>query len=502
MGRSWLIVCVWLVFSVGGYASGVSTPLSPPDLDAEPSRSAVPSYFAGACPEVLVCSLASGQTPAKQPTSYFAWVGAGADTIVIQANVIEQVGDIVTASGSVRFTNGPRVVLADKVVLDTVKQSAVFTEVAATTCERATPHYQVRLGRLTLMGTGEVRGVGVSLYLHGRRVLYLPSIRLRLSPDRTTRQAFPRPGYDKADGITLSQSFDLADTDRFRAIADIRLTSKRGIQGSLDSQYGVDKKLGAIPGRVLSYESMFSDLLDIPKSVAECLCGPEDRTPPDFARVVAFGVLSLKQRSTDPQNAGLIVYRRPEVGVKYTARQLSISGRELDRRLEILPEVRASYGRIWEKDGQVGAKTRRSFGLGGGVDLIDLGPKTSVQPVFYLNWSGYSGGDSLRIGSYGLDASHIWGANSFVSGRYVKRSSKGFTPFEFDDVDIASEFQGAVQFDSGSHTFGFLAGYDLDRKYLHDWEAQYGYRTDCTATRFTWNGRLKRFGFEVRLLAL
>jgi hypothetical protein len=468
-----LIVCLLVASTTAGSADG---PAGPSPAPAERSRSATPSYF--------------------------AWAGVGTDPIVIEAQKIEQVGDVVTASGSVRFTNGPRVVLADSVLLDTVKQEAVFTEVRATTCQRISHHYEIRLGRLTLTGKGQVRGMRVSLYLYNQKVFYLPSIKFRLGVTGSGAQTFPTPGFDRTDGFTLSKDLDLVDNDRFQTTAEIRLTSRAGIQGAANAQYGLDSNLGIVPGRVLSYDSMFSDLLEVPRTVAQNLCKPPNQCPVGFARLLAFGTVSLRQHTYDVQDAGLVVYRRPEVGVKYAAKQLSLSRRELDPRLEILPEVRVSYGRIWEQDGLVGPTTRSSFGFGGGLDTVDLGPQTSIQPVFYANWSGYSGGDSLHIGSYGIDASHLWGSNSFVSVRYMKRNARGATPFEFDDVDIFRELQASLHFETGSHSFGYLLGYDADRRAFHDWEALYGYSTDCMTTQFTWNWRMRRLGFNIRLLGL
>lgn len=421
--------------------------------------------------------------------------------VIIEASTIENVGSLTRAVGHVLFLSGNRRITASLAFYDTEAREGVIRDVTFTTCTSVRPDYRVVAKEVTILPNNKLHARDVSLYLGRLRVLTLPSIKLRIGGRSTSNAVFPRPGYDDYDGFTLSQKLRLADTDRARLTANLRLTTNHGLQGEVDSAYGLDGTLDDLPGRFLTYDSLRSHAVTMPQS-PEIECDPQLFRPIGAAQLRAFGVVTLRQRTYDIRNEGLVLYRQPEVGFTYTGRQLSLTGERLDPRLEIYPQITGSWGRFKEVPSAIGFTTRSRVSALGSVNLLPLGPSTALQPVFYYTYSTYGEGDNYRNWAYAVDLSHLFPNGSFASGRYIKRSDSGTTPFLFDRLDIRREFQGAFQARVGRHTAGLVASYNMDTRELYEWEALYGHRTDCIATSIRWNNRLKKFSFDVTLIGM
>jgi hypothetical protein len=52
----------------------------------------------------------------------------------------------------------------------------------------------------------------------------------------------------------------------------------------------------------------------------------------------------------------------------------------------------------------------------------------------------------------------------------------------------------------GRHVVGFILGYDGDEGKAYDWQALYGYHTDCIAGWITYDSRLARLMFDAALI--
>ncbi|MHB9036736.1 MAG: hypothetical protein ACYC64_08720 [Armatimonadota bacterium] len=280
------------------------------------------------------------------------------------------------------------------------------------------------------------------------------------------------------------------------------MTSRSGVQGQLTGIYGIDGNLEQFPGRFLTYESLRSDVLDLPKEPVGGPCAPGSMEPTDAARLRAFGTFSLKQRAFDIKNTSLIVYRQPELGLDCIGKQINLTKTKLDPRLDIYPEIITTFGRYREAPGLPGYTERGLLAASAGINFLSLGPSTTVQPVFSHTWATYSTGDFYQQAAYAIDASHLWPNSSFVSLRYIARSESGITPFQFDNVDIFHEFQGALQANFNKHTIGAILSYDIDANQLYDWEAMYGWQSDCLAGWIRWSNRTQRLSFNVTLINL
>ena len=307
--------------------------------------------------------------------------------------------------------------------------------VSFTTCPRLRPDYHLTASEVTLLPNNRLRARGASLFLGSFRVLALPMIKMRVGGRNASAAVFPRPGFDKRDCVTLSQNFRLIDEDNLRTNADLRLTSLHGIQGQVETYYALNGNLDELPGRYLSYNSLRSRATSLPRELAEG-CTPQNLRYNGAATLRGFGRVTLRQRTYDIRNEGLVVYRQPEMGLTYLARQISLTHTQLDPRLEIYPEITASWGRFKETPGLGEFTDRRSVNMSAAVNLLPLGPSTTVQPIISHVFSAYGTGDTYHATAYAIDASHIWPNGGYMSMRYIKRNQFGVTPFIFDSVDI------------------------------------------------------------------
>lgn len=420
---------------------------------------------------------------------------------VIEAPSFQGAGSLVRATGGIKFSRGRIRIIADDATYDANTTIGTMNHVTFTTCDNLRPDYRIVAKEVTLL-PGRFRARHVALYLGGIRVITLPNLRFKMGGNGGSAKIFPTPGFDNQDGVTLSQTLRFADASRFRAAADLRLTTNSGIQGEVQGVYGIDGGLMDLPGRTFSYESLRGNALKMPQEIAVAPCSSEVLRQLDAARLYGIGVFSLKQRVYDVMDQGLIVYRQPEFAMKYVAEGLNFTKTKLDPRLEIYPEVTASWGRFKEVPGPNGFIQRENVSALLALNVLPLGRNTAVQPVFFHNWANYQNGDFYQSNSWAIDASHITKNGGIVSARYIKRNDSGVTPFQFDNVDILKEYQAGFQMRINKYVVGLVTSYNADNNQFYEWEALYGYTTDCLASWVLYNSRIQRVSFHVALINL
>ena len=189
--------------------------------------------------------------------------------ISIKAPVYEGYGSTIRYSGGLVFTRGKTRLTASEGEYDFKALTGRMKNVSFTTCPRLRPDYHLTASEVTLLPNNRLRARGASLYLGSFRVLALPMIKMRVGGRNASAAVFPRPGFDKRDGVTLSQNFRVIDEDNLRTNADLRLTSLHGIQGQVETYYALNGNLDELPGRYLSYDSLRSRATSLPRELAE-----------------------------------------------------------------------------------------------------------------------------------------------------------------------------------------------------------------------------------------
>ncbi len=422
--------------------------------------------------------------------------------VVIEAREVEQLGTTIHASGGLFFRQATKRITASEATYDTAAKTGLLTNVSFTTCQGARPDYRITARELRLLPNSRVRARSVSLYLGGFKVITLPFLVTRTGRQSGAHRFFPRPSFDKDDGFSLAQEFRIIDSSRLHTTADLKLTTKRGLEGELRDEYGLDGVLSGFPGRLFNFDSLRNSALEMPRLPLGCTPTPEDLSTEGLARVRQFGRFSLKQRTYDIRNTGLVVYRQPELGIDYIAPHLNPAGSDLDPRLQLYPEVTATWGRFKEVPGSVGFTSRWGATAAIGANVARLGRYAAIQPVLLYGAYHYDTGESYQWWGYGVEASRLFPSGATVTGRYIKRSDSGDSPFLFDTVDVFQEAQAAFQVPFGKHVLGFVEGFDVDRGRTYDWQLLYGYRTDCLAAWVTWRSRLERLSFDIAVTNL
>lgn len=426
---------------------------------------------------------------------------AAPQPVIACAPCYEMIGPIIRTEGGIALQKGNQRFRASAVEYDTETQIGIAHNVFFTTCNSQRPDWHITASRVVLLPNNRLQAKNAALYVGRTRVLALPSMKLRVGGRSPTSAVFPRPGYDHRDGVTLAQSLRLTDTSRSRTTIDVKFTTLHSIEAVLNSVYGVGGRLTALPGRHLTYGSMRSRALNVPQPVVGS-CDPELLRPTGAARIQPFGIITLRQRTYDARNLGLVVFRQPELGIAYTGGQLSTTRGKLDPRIELYPQVTVSWGRFKEIPGSPDFESRTQLAVHGSLNALWLGTNTTVQPVGIATYARYGDGQVFKTVGFGVDAAHLARDGSYYSARYITRTSSGSTPFLFDNIDIAKEADVAVQRYFGKGVAGLALCYDADHGSLFDWEVMLGKRTDCLGTYIRWDNRFKRFGFDVALINL
>lgn len=448
---------------------------------------------------VLQACVAADPNTASSPS---ALQTQESDVLVIEAPTIEKVDSVIRAQGGVLLRRGNRAIWASSAEYDLEAGTGTLRDAVFTTCSLDNPDYRIESGEVTLLSNERLRVKRASVFMGRRKVLTLPTLKFRVGSRASSAVVFPRLGYGDLDGLSLSQTLVFVESDRLKTSADVRLTSRNGVQGEAIAEYGMDGALLDFPGRLFDYESMRSRAVDPPHETLQPR-DPFSLYPSGAARLCLRASLSRRQRVFDIDNEDLTLNRTPEIGLSYTGSQISFSKQPLDPRLEIYPQAIVTWGRYEEKPASVPTTSRRRLMVVAPVNLLDLGPRTSVQPVGSYSVSSYGGGGSYRAWSYALDASHMFTNGSYASLRFIRRGESGATPFEFDDIDIRREIQAAGQAHiRGRHVIGLALNYDVDDERLYEWEVLYAHRTDCLMRALRWNSRLRRLSVDIDLINL
>lgn len=421
--------------------------------------------------------------------------------VSLSAPIYEMVGSILRARGGLAFVKGKERITATEVEYNTDTQIGYAKNVFFTTCSAERPDWHITAREVTLLPSHRMHAKGVSLFVGRTRVLVLPSMHMTVGGRSATASIFPRLGYDSRDGVSLAQTLRLTDTSHSRTVLDLRFTTLHSIEGDLASTYGVGGRLVNFPGRFLTYGSMRSRALNVPQT-SEIDCDPESLRPTNAARLRPFGRFTLRERTFDAQKLGLVVYRQPELGAAYIGGQLSANKGRLDPRIELYPQITASWGRFNEVPGTTGYLGRGQIAAQGSFNTLWLGPRTTIQPVGIATYASYSNGDAFSTWGFGIDVAHLSNNGSYYSARYISRTSAGTTPFLFDNIDINKEADLAVQTYVGKNVVGLAMNYDAQRGSLFDWEIMLGQRKDCLGTYVRWDNRFQRFSFDIVLINL
>lgn len=414
---------------------------------------------------------------------------------------VEMLGPTIRSQGGITFLKGKeKFTAAGEVEYNTDTGIGIAHDITFTTCCAVRPDWHLTASEATLLPNHRLYVKNVSLYAGRTRLLVLPLMRLRVGGRSATAAIFPRLGYDARDGVSLSQTLRLTDTTHSRTTMDLRFTTQHSIEGNLDSIYGAGGRLINFPGRYLTYGSMRSRALNVPQQTL-LECDPEALRPVNAARLQPFGRITLRQRTYDATNLGLVVFRQPEVGASYIGGQLSLTKHKLDPRIELYPQITASWGRFKEIPGLSDYLGRTMVSMQGSVNAAWLGPYTSIQPLGILTYASYQDSQMFQTYGFGLDVAHIT-PSSYYSARYISRTSTGSTPFLFDNIDINKEIDVAFQTSRGRNVVGVAMNYDAQHGSLFDWELLLGQRRDCLGTYVRWDNRFKRFSFDLVLINL
>lgn len=408
-------------------------------------------------------------------------------------------GSTISAPEGFNLTVGRKRFTAKKGYFNTSTLSGQFERVVYTSCLSKIPDYRLVADEIRMIENRRLVAKNPSLYLGNTKVLALPSMRLRIGSRTQSNFVFPRPGFDKQDGFTLSQDFLLMDADNYNLHADLQFGTKIALQGQLYGEIGLDGQLLDRPGRNFTFQSLRSDALRIPPAYntsCPCLELPSE----NLAHLRGFGTFTIKQRTYNINQPNLMVYRNPEIGLSYTGNQIYLNKDRLDPRLEIYPELVTTSGLYREVPGNQQYLGRSLVSGIAALNIVPLGPCTSLQPVVSYSWSAYSNGDNYRVTTLGVDASHLWPNGSVTSLRYVSRRPSGVTPFEFDKVQINNEYQFGTMIQFRKYFAGYVVGYNADTQKTYDWEVMYGWRSDCLGTWVRYDQRLARFSLDVAIL--
>lgn len=421
--------------------------------------------------------------------------------VSISASAFELTDSKVFGRGKLSIIKGNQRLYASEAEYDLETEIGTARDVYFTTCTCQKPDYHITADSVKILPNNKLVARDVSVYLGRTRLLKMPKMLFRMGGRSSLANIFPRIGNNTQDGLTLRQSFRLIDTDHSRTTLNLKLTEKNSFQAGLDTKYGIAGKLIDMPGRYLTYGSMRSRTLEAPQPIAEN-CDPQLLRPKNAARLLPYGKFTIRQRTYDANDPGLVVYRQPEIGVSYVGTQLSLTKEKLDPRLELYPQITANWGIYKESPGQESSLARGQIVMQGGLNAVWLGPKTTIQPVGIISYADYAGGDTFRTYGFGIDAAHLSDNGAFYSARYISRTSSGETPFQFDDIDIRQELDVGIRTYLKKHVFGFALNYDMSGGYLFDWQVLYGQRTDCLEMYVRWDNRFKHLSFDIGLINL
>ena len=434
----------------------------------------------------LLCTPAFSQSRSEKP----------AEPVVMEAHSFDYFKDYIIAKDKVKFNMGNKKLTSDLVQYDIKTGAGNMKNVDITTCTLTRPHYHIHAQSVRLYPNGRMRARKISLYVGENKIITIPVAATNINSNTNNKIILPRPGYDKIEGYSLSQAVPLADSDRLLLLADVRLTSKKGINWDFEGDYGLDGTLDVYKTRRLDYESMRDTALNVHEYTGDT----EYQRNPGASALRLFVKSTSKERAITVNDTGFTINRRPEVGITYTADPINLTNKQQSSHLAISPTITASWGKFDEASNKKILANRKNLEAACAINVFNISNSASLQPFVLQRWSEYDTGQSFKDFSYGIDYTRIIKKNGLISLRYIRRNPDGETPFEFDDVDVTKELQSAFQFKFNQHIFGFVNSYDLDKGESREWEILYGYSTDCLFNGVVWNGPLKRLSYNFSLL--
>ncbi|MDH7600814.1 MAG: DUF3769 domain-containing protein [Armatimonadota bacterium] len=443
------------------------------------------------------------------PTFCFAVVceaqqsAAALPKTVIEAESLQTADGVISASGSVFLRSGAFRIRASEIWFNAKTQQGQLTNATFTTCEKDRPDYYLRARELVLLANKRVRARGVALYVAHWRLLSLPSVTFAVGRRSAASEVFPRPSYDEREGLGVAQQFTVVDTDRWRVVSDLRITTKRGLLGEGESVWGIDGALDPLPERLLTYESLKFSALSVPKGLAgRAYDTAELDTRWTGARTRLFARFASNQRAFDIRERQLSVSRKPEVGFLYIGSPLTGRTARIDPALQLYPSVAVTWGKYEEDPGSTVLTSRFGLEAAAGISSIPPIRGFAVQPVLAFSKYIYERDNRYSALLWGIDAARTNHNGSSVSLRYLRRSESGKSPFLFDSVHVRSDIQGAFQMTIGRRILGFGVGYDVDKRDVYDWQALLGYHTDCLAVWLVWDNLQRRLMVSGALINL
>lgn len=424
----------------------------------------------------------------------------GMPQVVIEADSISTSGVFVRASGNVFVRSGGFKIRASEIWFDTEKKLGSMDQATFTTCDKTSPDYRLEARNLTLLPGDRIRARGVALYIGRFRVISLRSVTLAAGRRAFATDVFPRPSYDEQEGAGIAQKLSLVNTDRWNLTADLRFTTRRGLVWEAESDWGINGELTPLPSRLLTSDSLQFGGMSIFQMFAPS--SQTDSNSPSGASLRQSVRFAVKQRIHHIQYPGLAVSRQPEISFSYVGRTLGLKNAGMDSRLLLHPAVVFSLGRYEDNVSGGGLRGRIGLETAAAFNLLHSRHKVAVQPVIGYSFYNYEGDQAYSIRLWGLDIARIFQNGSFFSLRYLNRAESGTSPFVFDTVQVAHDFQGSFQFRLGSQILGFAAGYDAKSREFYGWRSMVGYCTDCVATWFSWDSVQRRLMLGIALINL
>lgn len=418
-------------------------------------------------------------------------------SISLSAPTIEYFGDKFKASGGVVINNGPLRMSASEAEYSINPTSGQLSDVSFTTCTEIKPHYHLTARSISLSPYGTIRAKKVGLFIGNNKLFTIPILIFRAGGNKGHKSSIlPVPGYSKTDGLTLSYNLVLVDNDRLYLRTSPKITSKNGMQGGVEADYGLNGVIAGINDRTLKYESLKNIAFDIE---------PEEPVkkpvlPIKTASLKANAIYSLTSEQNQYESNNVNVYRRPEIRLSYIAKDISLINTKSINNYIPHPNITLTYGRYSESPNIVGNINKSMIEAELPITALTIGDKSALTPFVAQRWSEYSNTNNYNVFSYGIDFIKVFDSGSRFDFKYLNRKTSGKTPFRFDKIEVDTEIQSAFQIWKNNYVVGFASAYDIDRNRIYDWEVMAGKRLDCLTFDFRWNNRLRKFGFDLSLL--
>ena len=343
-----------------------------------------------------------------------------------------------------------------------------------TTCNLENPHYYLRARELILEPEKRLMAKGVKFVVLGKTIFTLPRYTANLTP-KEKRRGFRLPslGISERSGPYAGYQFSLQHGANTTGLLDVRLSTKLIFQGGL------------------TYDEIAGQ--------------------PVFLRAV------YREPAFSGTKGNLIVSRLPEVGLRIgprdaegysTSREPLSLSRDLlnpleaeasaDRR-KLLSEI--GWGHF-DQDPGGASTTRLDARLLGLFNAYHITDRTLVSPGVFGRVSTYGTGDTYTDLAFRIGLAQKLSDDSYVSCSYVKHTTQGETPFDFDAVDPHEELAAEVGFPSGKYGVVLKARYNLARSEMYNVTLSVSRVLHCIQPSITWRNRFRELTFDLELVQL